>query len=284
MFIAHREEILKQAKASFEKVLKKEGGLYYGVEKNAKHDMLFASIFTLSIQEHLEQFRRDEFDLIIIDEFHHAAAKSYQKIIDYFEPKFLLGLTATPERTDGKDVFALCDGNVAYEITFIEAIQRGWLTPFKYYGVKDDIDYSQIRWLGQKYDQQQLLIEQLNTERAKKIFDEWMKHKQSRTLGFCSSIEQAEFLANYFQKQGIEAISLTSNTKHISREEAIRRFESKEIEIIFTVDLFNEGVDIPSVDTLLFARPTESLVVFTQQIGRGLGNTLEKMYVSLLIL
>lgn len=270
LFIAHREEILKQAKASFEKVLKKEGGLYYGVEKNAKHDMLFASIFTLSIQEHLEQFRRDEFDLIIIDEFHHAAAKSYQKIIDYFKPKFLLGLTATPERTDGKDVFALCGGNVAYEITFIEAIQRGWLTPFKYYGVKDDIDYSQIRWLGQKYDQQQLLIEQLNTERAKKIFDEWMKHKQSRTLGFCSSIEQAEFLANYFQKRGIEAISLTSNTKHISREEAIRRLESKEIEIIFTVDLFNEGVDIPSVDTLLFARPTESLVVFTQQIGRGL--------------
>ena len=270
LFIAHREEILKQAKASFEKVLKKQGGLYYGLEKNLEHDMLFASIFTLSIQEHLQLFRKDEFDLIIIDEFHHAAAKSYQKIIDYFEPKFLLGLTATPERTDGRDVFALCDGNVAYEITFIEAIQRGWLTPFKYYGVKDDIDYSKIRWLGQRYDQQQLLIEQLNTERAEKIFKEWLKYKQTRTLGFCSSIKQAEFLANYFRQQGIEAISLTSYTQDISRQEAIQKLELREIEIIFTVDLFNEGVDIPSVDTLLFARPTESLVVFTQQIGRGL--------------
>lgn len=270
LFIAHREEILKQAKESFEKVLQKQGGLYYGLEKNPEHDMLFASIFTLSIQEHLHQFEKNEFDLIIVDEFHHAAANSYQKIINYFEPTFLLGLTATPERTDGQDVFAICDGNVAFEITFIEAIQRGWLAPFKYYGIKDDIDYSNIRWLGQRYDQQQLLVEQLNTERAEKIFEEWMKYKQTRSLGFCSSIEQADFLANYFVKQGINAISLTSNTKNISREDAINKLEAKEIEIIFTVDLFNEGVDIPSVDTLLFARPTESLVIFTQQIGRGL--------------
>lgn len=116
LFIAHREEILKQAKESFEKVLRKPGGLYYGVEKDDDHDMLFASIYTLSIQEHLHKFEKDEFDLIIVDEFHHAAAKSYQKVIDYFEPQFLLGLTATPERTDGQDVFAICDGNVAYEI------------------------------------------------------------------------------------------------------------------------------------------------------------------------
>src|SRR5699024_1301681 len=200
------------------------------------------------IQEHLKGFKKDEFDLIIVDEFHHAAAKTYQKVIDYFEPAFLLGLTATPERTDGQDVFAICDGNVAYEMTFIEAIQRGWLAPFKYYGIKDDIDYSNIRWLGQRYDQQQLLVEQLNTERAEKIYHEWMKYKQTRSLGFCSSIEQAEFLANYFIKQGINAISLTSSTRDITRAEAIEKLESKEIEIIFTVDIFNEGVDIPSVD------------------------------------
>lgn len=278
LFIAHREEILKQAKESFEKVIQKPGGLYYGLEKDENHDIIFASIYTLSIQDHLHKFKKDEFDLIIVDEFHHAAAKSYQKVIDYFEPKFLLGLTATPERTDGQDVFAICDGNVAYEITFIEAIQRGWLAPFKYYGVKDDIDYSKIRWLGQKYDQQQLLIEQLNTERAQKIYEEWMKYKQTRSLGFCSSIEQAEFLAEHFTNQGVNAISLTSNTKNISRQEAIRKLESREIEIIFTVDLFNEGVDIPSVDTLLFARPTESLVVFTQQIGRGLRKYAGKDY------
>lgn len=270
LFIAHREEIIRQAKKSFQRVLDKDGGLFYGLVKNTNHDMLFASIFTLSIQDHLYQFSRDEFDLIIVDEFHHAAAKSYQKVIDYFQPEFLLGLTATPERMDGQDVFSICHGNVAYEITFIEAIQRGWLSPFTYYGIKDDIDYSEIRWIGHRYDRQQLLIHQLNTERAKHIFKKWKMYKQKRTLGFCSSIEQANFLANYFSDQGISAISLTSETKNISREDAIRKLEERKIEIIFTVDLFNEGVDIPLVDTLLFTRPTESMVIFTQQIGRGL--------------
>ncbi|MFC4022317.1 DEAD/DEAH box helicase family protein [Oceanobacillus longus] len=267
LFIAHREEILKQAKKSFEQVLEKSGGLYYGLEKDANHDMLFASIFTLSIQEQLHQFDPENFDLVIVDEFHHAAAKSYQKVIEYFQPRFLLGLTATPERTDGQDVFAICDGNVAYEI---EAIQHGWLTPFNYYGVKDNIDYSQIKWLGKQYDQHELIIQQLQDERAKQIYDKWNEYKQTRTLAFTSSIQQAEFLSGYFNEQGVRSITVTSATKDISRSEAIRMLETNEIDIIFTVDLFNEGVDIPSVDTLLFARPTESLVVFTQQIGRGL--------------
>lgn len=270
LFIAHREEIIKQAKASFERVLGKTGGLLYGLEKDMNHDMIFASIFTLSIQDQLQQFSKNAFDLIIIDEFHHAAAKSYEKVIRYFEPKFLLGLTATPERTDGQDVFAICDGNVAYEITFIEAIQRGWLAPFTYYGVIDDIDYSKIRWLGSRYDQHQLLIEQLNHNRAEYIYEKWQEYKQTRTLAFCSSIEQANFLGSFFKKKGEKVIILTSKTKDISRSEAIKLLEKGEIDIIFTVDLFNEGVDIPSVDTLLFTRPTESLVVFTQQIGRGL--------------
>ncbi|MFD2043086.1 DEAD/DEAH box helicase family protein [Ornithinibacillus salinisoli] len=270
LFIAHREEILKQAKNSFEHVLNHTGGLFYGLEKDKNHNMLFASIFTLSIQEQLQQFDPHDFDLIVIDEFHHAAAKSYLNVIEYFQPKFLLGLTATPERTDGQDVFALCDGNVAYEITFIEAIQRGWLAPFTYYGVKDDIDYNEIRWLGNKYDQHELMMHQLQTDRAKNIYEKWNEYKQTRTIAFCSSIQQAEFLATYFNDQGAHATTLTSATKNISRPEAIRMLEAREIDVIFTVDLFNEGVDIPSVDTLLFTRPTESLVVFTQQIGRGL--------------
>lgn len=270
LFIAHREEILKQARDSFEKVLQIKGGLYYGLEKEKHDSLIFASIYTLSIQDHLQQFEKDEFDLVIIDEFHHAAAKTYGRIIEYFEPAFLLGLTATPERTDGKDVFAICDGNVAYDISFIEAIQKGWLTPFAYYGIKDDIDYSQIRWLGKKYDEQQLLIEQVNEQRANYIYEKWNTYKQTRTIAFCSSIKQAIFLTNHFIKQGINAISLTSAPGNIPRADAIEKLATKEIEIIFTVDLFNEGVDIPSVDTLLFVRPTESLVVFTQQIGRGL--------------
>lgn len=270
LFVAHREEILKQAQASFEKVLDVKGGLYYGLEKDIHDSLIFASIYTLSIQDHLHRFRPDEFDLIIIDEFHHAAANSYQRLLDYFEPEFLLGLTATPERTDGKDVFAICDGNVAYEISFIEAIRKGWLAPFKYYGIKDDIDYSMIRWLGRKYDEQQLLVEQLHTSRAKYIFAKWQTYKQTRTIAFCSSIKQAEFLTDYFVSKGVSAISLTSASSQITRDSAVQKLASKELEIIFTVDLFNEGVDIPSVDTLLFVRPTESLVVFTQQIGRGL--------------
>src|SRR5699024_3188063 len=204
----------------------RSGGLYYGLEKDLDHNMLFASIFTLSIQEQLHQFDPDEFDLIIIDEFHHAAAKSYVKVIDYFEPKFLLGLTATPERTDGQDVFALCDGNVAYEITFIEAIQRGWLSPFTYYGIKDDIDYSNIKWLGNKYDHEELLIEQLKEERTSYILDNWKKYKQTRTLGFCSSVEQADFLANFFKDHGVEAVSLTSQTKNNIRQQAITQLKS----------------------------------------------------------
>ncbi|MEC5425306.1 DEAD/DEAH box helicase family protein [Virgibacillus sp. C22-A2] len=270
LFIAHREEILKQAKKSFEQVLGKSGGLYNGLEKDPNHDMLFASIFTLSIQDQLYKFDPEEFDLVIVDEFHHAAAKSYQKVIDYFQPKFLLGLTATPERTDGQDVFAICDGNVAYEITFIEAIQHGWLAPFIYHGVKDDIDYKKIKWLGNQYDQHELMRQQLQRDRAAQIYKKWNEHKQTRTLAFTSSIQQAGFLSNYFTEQGVKSIALTSEQKDISRGEAIRILDTNEIDIIFTVDLFNEGVDIPSVDTLLFARPTESLVVFTQQIGRGL--------------
>ncbi|HLQ84480.1 MAG TPA: DEAD/DEAH box helicase family protein [Pseudogracilibacillus sp.] len=270
LFIAHREEILKQAQQSFMHVLQIKGGLYNGYEKDRSHPLLFASIYTLSMQEHLEQFDKAEFDLIVVDEFHHAAAKSYQKVIDYFEPKFLLGLTATPERTDGKDIFSICEGNVAYEINFIDAIRNHWLSPFKYYGVKDDINYDDIKWLGTRYDSEQLLKEQLNQARAKHIFNKWDQLKQTRTLAFCSSIKHAQYLSNYFNQRGVKAISLTSEPGHLNREEAIKALELKDIDVIFTVDLFNEGVDIPLVDTLLFVRPTESLIIFTQQIGRGL--------------
>ena len=270
LFIAHREEILHQAKKSFQHVMPDKIGAIYNGKIKEEGDTLFASIFTLSMKKHLAKFSPDEFDLIIIDEFHHASAKSYQNVLQYFQPDFLMGITATPERTDGNDVFAICDGNVAYEMNFIQAIQRGWLSPFHYYGVYDNIDYSKISWLGNRYDEEELIREQLQYDTAQNILKNWKKHKQTRTIGFCSSIRQADFLTNYFIDHGIQAISLNSKTKDISRAEAINKLETKQVDIIFTVDLFNEGVDIPSVDTLLFVRPTESLVVFTQQIGRGL--------------
>ncbi|MFC7063424.1 DEAD/DEAH box helicase family protein [Halobacillus seohaensis] len=271
LFVAHREEILHQAKGSFHHVMPdKTAGIYNSRSKEYQCEHVFASIFTLSIQDNLHRFNPDDFDLIIMDEFHHAAANSYQSVLDFFNPDFLLGITATPERTDGQDVFAICDGNVAYELDFIQAIQRGWLSPFRYYGIYDETDYSQVTWLGNKYDQKELLEVQLQEEVAEKIVTRWSEHKQSRTIGFCSSIRQAEFLTQYFNDNGYRAIAIHGKTHHVTRRESINRLESQQLDIIFTVDLFNEGVDIPSVDTILFVRPTESLVVYTQQIGRGL--------------
>ncbi|MGJ7922923.1 DEAD/DEAH box helicase family protein [Neobacillus sp. LXY-4] len=271
LFIAHREEILYQAKDSFQRIMpEKKFGIYNGKVKEGNADAIFASIFTLSMKTHLQQFQPDEFDLIIVDEFHHAAADSYQRVLDYFTPKFLLGITATPDRNDNKDVYAICDGNVAFRLDFLDAIERKWLAPFKYYGIYDDTDYSQIRWLGTHYDEEQLLQAQLKEELAVKILHAWKEKKQTRTIGFCSSIKQANYLSHYFNQNGYRTVSLHSQQIGLSRKAEIQKLSDGELDVIFTVDLFNEGVDIPAVDTLLFVRPTESLTVFTQQIGRGL--------------
>jgi superfamily II DNA or RNA helicase/HKD family nuclease len=280
LFVAHREEILYQAQESFRRIMPdRTTGIYNGKHKEAKVDSVFASIQTLSIKAHLEKFSRDEFDLIIFDEFHHAAANMYQRALDYFQPKFLLGITATPDRNDNKDVYAICDGNVAFRLDFLDAIELKWLAPFKYYGVYDDTDYSQITWLGTLYAEEELLQAQLRNGHAEKILHAWEDKKQTRTLGFCSSIKQANFLSNFFNQNGYRTVSLHSQQVGISRKAAIQQLNRGELDVIFTVDLFNEGVDIPAVDTLLFVRPTESLTVFTQQIGVVCVCTMEKKHV-----
>jgi superfamily II DNA or RNA helicase/HKD family nuclease len=271
LFVAHREEILYQAQESFRNIMPvRSTGIYNGKHKESEVDTIFASINTLSMKAHLEKFSKDEFDLIIFDEFHHAAANMYQRALEYFTPKFLLGITATPDRNDNKDVYAICDGNVAFRLDFLDAIERKWLSPFKYYGVYDDTDYSQITWLGNRYNEEELLQVQLRDEHAEKILRAWEEKRQTRTIGFCSSIKQANFLSSFFNRHGYQTVSLHSQQVGITRKAAIEQLTNGELDIIFTVDLFNEGVDIPSVDTLLFVRPTESLTVFTQQIGRGL--------------
>ncbi len=270
LFVAHLEEILHQAERSFQKIIQPvKTGIYNGKHKNAEADVVFASIQTLSRKRHLEVFEPNDFDLIIIDEFHHAAANTYQKVLNYFKPGFLLGITATPDRNDYRNIYSLCDGNVAYRIDFIEAIQRQWLAPFHYYGVYDDTDYSKIRWLGTRYDAEELAVAQLKEELAEKILQAWRQYRQTRTIVFCSSILQADFLSDYFNQYGYKTVSLHSHSS-TARDEAIKQLAEGGLDCIMTVNLFNEGVDIPSVDTLLFARPTESLTVFTQQIGRGL--------------
>ena len=271
LFVAHREEILEQAKAAFVHIHPdKSVGYYNSTEKNLDADMVFASVYTLGQAYHLKKFAPTAFDLIVIDEFHHAVATTYTRILQHFEPKFLLGITATPDRLDNKDVFALCDGNVAMEIHFLDAIAKNWLSGFEYYGVKDEIDYSQIRWLGKQYDELELSVQQMQQSVAQNIYENWLRLKQSRTIGFCSSVRQATFLANYFKEQGVNAEVLTGSNSRADRKMIREQLIAGEIDIIFTVDLFNEGVDIPTVDTLLFVRPTESIAIFTQQIGRGL--------------
>lgn len=271
LFVAHRDEILEQAKKAFSHVhMDRTSGYYNGVEKVLDKEMTFASIYTISQPHHLEKFAPDAFDFIVIDEFHHAAAPTYHRLIEHFNPKFLLGITATPDRLDNKDVYTICDGNVAVEIHFIEAIAHQWLSPFHYYGVKDEIDYSQIRWVGTHYDENELVDKQLQQSVLAHVFSKWVELKQTRTIGFCSSVKQANYMADYFRQQGVRALSLTGQNSRDERRQARTELDLGTVDIIFTVDLFNEGVDIPKVDTLLFIRPTESVAIFTQQVGRGL--------------
>ena len=271
LFLAHQKEILLQAERSFKKVNPAwQAGFYIGSDRTVTEttEIVFASVQTLAQKRHLNRFSTDQFDLIIVDEFHHAAATSYRKIIDHFTPRFLLGLTATPDRMDGADVYAICHHNVAFQMHFTAAIAEGFLTPFHYYGIHDTIDYSQIRRIGRTYDASELEHRQLDREVAGNIYHSWEKHRQTKTIGFCSSIKQAEYLAQVFREKGTTAFALTGQTTN--RTKYMQAFEQGEIDVLFTVDLFNEGVDIPKVDTLLFCRPTESVAIYTQQIGRGL--------------
>ncbi|MDN3450043.1 DEAD/DEAH box helicase family protein [Planococcus sp. APC 3906] len=271
LFVAHREEILYQAEQSFKHVYPDRTSSFYNAShKETEADFIFASIYTLGSQYHLDRFAKDEFDLIVVDEFHHAAAPTYERLLDHFEPQFLLGITATPDRMDNKDVYALCDGNIAISIHFLDAIERNWLSPFNYFGVYDDTDYSAIPWRGTRYSEQELMQVQLREDFAQKILEAWKQHKQTRTIVFCSSVKQAQYMDSFFKQQCISSMALHGGSPTEERRGARERLDSGELEVIFTVDLFNEGVDIPKVDTLLFIRPTESLAVYTQQIGRGL--------------
>lgn len=271
LFLAHQKELLLQAERSFQKVNPAwQTGFYIGSDRTVTEttEIVFASVQTLAQKRHLDRFATDQFDLIIVDEFHHAAATSYRKIINHFTPRFLLGLTATPDRMDGADVYAICHHNVAFQMHFTAAIAEGFLTPFHYYGIHDTIDYSQIRRIGRTYDSSQLEHRQLDREVADNIYHSWEKHRQTKTIGFCSSIRQAEYLAQVFREKGTTAFALTGQTTN--RSQYMKAFEQGGIDVLFTVDLFNEGVDIPKVNTLLFCRPTESVAIYTQQIGRGL--------------
>lgn len=289
LFVAHREEILKQAAVSFKNVRKSEEyGFFDGKQKVIDKSVIFASVTTLGRSEYLTEdyFAPDYFDYIVIDEFHHAVNNQYQRIVHYFKPQFLLGLTATPERMDGKNIYELCDYNVPYEISLKEAINKGILVPFHYYGIYDETDYSSLRLIKGCYDEKELNEAYIgNVKRYDLIYKYYMKYCSKRALGFCCSRQHAEEMAKEFCKRGIESVAVYSNADgefSEDRDKAIEKLKNQEIRVIFSVDMFNEGVDIATLDMVMFLRPTESPIVFLQQLGRGLRTSRGKEYLNVL--
>ena len=289
LFVAHREEILKQAAASFRNVRNSEDyGFFTGEEKSTDKSVIFASVATLGRSEYLSEkyFAPDYFQYLVIDEFHHAVNEQYQRIVKYFKPQFLLGLTATPERMDCRNIYELCDYNVPYEISLKDAINKGMLVPFHYYGIYDDTDYSGLHLIRGRYDEKELNETYIgNVHRHDLIYKYYCKYGSKKALGFCCSRAHAEEMAKEFCERGIPSVAVYSNANGTYSEErgkAIENLKSGEIRVIFSVDMFNEGVDITSVDMVMFLRPTESPIVFLQQLGRGLRRSKGKEYLNVL--
>ncbi len=289
LFVAHREEILKQAAESFKNVRNSDDyGFFDGKQKDTDKAVIFASVATLGRDEYLKQdfFAPDYFDYIVIDEFHHAVNNQYQKIAAYFKPQFLLGLTATPERMDGKNIYEICDYNVPYEISLKEAINKGLLAPFHYYGIYDETDYSFLHLVKGRYDEKELNETYIgNVKRYDLIYKYYMKYHSKRALGFCCSKQHAEEMAREFCKRGIESVAVYSNADgefSEDRDTAIKKLKNQQIRVIFSVDMFNEGVDIAALDMVMFLRPTDSPIVFLQQLGRGLRTSKGKNYLNVL--
>jgi superfamily II DNA or RNA helicase/HKD family nuclease/diadenosine tetraphosphate (Ap4A) HIT family hydrolase len=277
LFVAHREEILSQAVATFRRIRPTAAiGLYHGGEKSPKADILFASVQTLSRRAHLGRFAPDAFDYIVVDEFHHAAAATYQRLIDHFRPAFLLGLTATPERTDGGDLLALCGENLVYRCAVPRGIELGLLCPFDYYGVPDDVDYTNIPWRSSRFDEEELTAAVATQKRAANILDQWRKRGGERTIAFCVSQRHADFMRDWFARHGVPCAAVHSGPGSDQRSLSLEQLAAGELAVVFAVDMFNEGVDVPAIDTVMMLRPTESPVVWLQQFGRGLRRHGEK--------
>lgn len=289
LFVAHREEIIKQAAQSFKNVRNSDDiGFFYANQKDTNNSFIFALVQTLGKDEYLNEkyFARDYFDYIVVDEFHHAVSNNYNKIINYFTPKFLLGLTATPERLDSKDVFALCDYNMVYEVRLKDAINKGWLVPFKYYGIYDEtVNYEDIDYKYGKYDDKQLEEALMLNKRGELILNHYQKYNSQRAMGFCSSKHHAEYMAKVFNENKVSAAAVYSGERGEYSEErdiALAKLTSGELKVIFSVDMFNEGLDVPQIDMVMFLRPTQSPTIFLQQLGRGLRKAKDKKCLNVL--
>ncbi|WP_232318332.1 DEAD/DEAH box helicase [Salisediminibacterium beveridgei] len=288
LFLVHRGEIMRKAMETFQHLIPnnkdKQCGLFTGTEKNIEADYLFATIQT--VKGHYHRFRPDEFDYIIVDEAHHAAAQTYREVMNYFKPKFMLGMTATPERSDSQSVFELFDHNVAVEVRLHEALDDELIIPFHYFGITDidAVDLSDV-----DIDDIEEVTKRLKVhERVDYIIEQMLFYGHDgelrKCLGFCASIEHAKYMTDEFNHRGILSTHLSGSDSAEVREQTMNRLEDDKdpLEVIFTVDIFNEGVDLPSVNQVLMLRPTNSPIIFIQQLGRGLRRHEGKSFLTVL--
>ncbi|MFT7158838.1 MAG: superfamily II DNA or RNA helicase, partial [Parvicella sp.] len=286
LFVVHRLTIAKDSLNTFRSVFgnDKTMGLYSGSKIDLDCDFVFSTIQTISKANHLAKFTKDHFDYIIIDETHRSGADSYLKLIEYFEPKFLLGMTATPERTDGNDIFQLFDHNIAYEIRLSRAMEEEMLSSFHYYGITDlSIDKTEV-------DKKSEFNYLVSSERVKHIIEKANFYGSdngiTRGLIFCSRKNEAVELSGLFNSQGFKTVALTGDSSEEERASSIEKIEtdnlSEKLDFIFTVDIFNEGIDIPKINQIIMLRPTESAIIFIQQLGRGLRKVDGKSYLTVI--
>ncbi|MCL8250604.1 DUF3427 domain-containing protein [Aeromicrobium fastidiosum] len=288
LFVAHRREILEQSLRTYREVLADPnfGELYVGGARPERWSHVFASVQSLTSYG-VENIPVNAFEVVVIDEFHHAQASTYRKILSHLTPAELLGLTATPERADGADVRSFFEGRTAVELRLWEALSADLLCPFHYFAVADNTDLRQIAWKHGRYDEAELSnVYTGNGQRARVVLsqvkDKVLDPGTMRALGFCVSVAHAHFMADAFESAGIPARAVSGSTSPAEREQALADLRERRINVLFAADLFNEGLDLPDVDTVLFLRPTESATIFLQQLGRGLRRTRDKAVLTVL--
>ena len=275
LVVAHRAEILTQAEATLRSALSHswphvQTSWFLGPHADSGGDLVIASVQKLTRPEGLAMLDAICFDYAIIDEVHHANAPSYRRVLARLRANFTLGLTATPERADGQDVAALFDDVLAWQATIGDGISEGSLVPFHYTGLKDDVDFSQIPWRSGRFDPDILELKLENSERMERLWKAWQTDADARTIVFCCSQRHARFVRQWLQQRGVEAAAVFAGDGSDPRADSMERFASGSLRVLCAVDLFNEGLDIPAVDRIVMLRPTESKVIFLQQLGRGL--------------
>jgi superfamily II DNA or RNA helicase/HKD family nuclease len=288
LVVAQSEDILNQSLATFRYALRDPsfGEKWVGGARPTRFDHVFASIQSLNASK-FDDFAPDHFDVVMVDEFHHAAAPSYERVLDHVAPVELLGLTATPERSDGLPILHWFDDRIAAELRLWDAIDQQYLSPFMYFGIHDGLDLREVPWRrGRGYDAEALSAAYTSSDAwARLVVKQVSQHAEvgdMRCLGFCVSIQHAQFMAQHFNRHGINSVAIWGDSPRIERETALRDLAEGRVRVVFSVDLFNEGVDVPLVDTVLMLRPTESPTLFLQQLGRGLRKAPGKAFCTVL--